>query len=276
MVARQSLLEVGVRLRHSDIESISPGNFGGTYTFGGGFGPGLDENDQILAGPNVEISSLERYRRTLVFSRAGIEPGRDSRARRRRDPVFNRRRQSYRGVKQTDVALYLQDEWKIRPNFTLSPGFRYENQTNIHSNFNFAPRIAFAWSPVFGGAKKTVATETRRATGPTTAAAGTTPAATVAAAPPAPAAAPAGPPKTVIRGGIGIFYNRISEDYTLQASRFNGTNQQQFLTTDPAVLDLFPLVPSITTLDEFSQPQVRRAVSDDINSFRSLRRDVHR
>ena len=60
-------------------------------------------------------------------------------------------------MKQTDVALYLQDEWKIRPNFTLSPGFRYESQTNIHNNFNFAPRIAFAWSPVFGGAKKTVA-----------------------------------------------------------------------------------------------------------------------
>src|SRR5687768_5243700 len=50
-------LKAGVRLRHSDIESISPGNFGGTYTFGGGFGPGLDENNQILPGPNVEINS---------------------------------------------------------------------------------------------------------------------------------------------------------------------------------------------------------------------------
>ena len=41
----------------------------------------------------------------------------------------------------------------MRPNFTLSPGFRYENQNNIDSNFNFAPRIAFAWSPVFGHKK---------------------------------------------------------------------------------------------------------------------------
>ena len=41
----------------------------------------------------------------------------------------------------------------MRPNFTLSPGLRYENQNNIDSNFNFAPRIAFAWSPVFGRRK---------------------------------------------------------------------------------------------------------------------------
>ena len=52
-------------------------------------------------------------------------------------------------MKQTDVSFYFQDEWKIRPNFTLSPGLRYENQTTIDSNFNFAPRIAFAWSPIF-------------------------------------------------------------------------------------------------------------------------------
>jgi hypothetical protein len=75
----------------------------------------------------------------------------------------------------------------------------------------------------------------------------------------------------VIRGGFGIFYNRIGEDVTLNATRFNGENQQQFLVTDPAVLDLFPIVPPIDILDAFSQPQVRRVVSEDLASFRSLR-----
>jgi hypothetical protein len=32
----------------------------------------------------------------------------------------------------------------------------------------------------------------------------------------------------VIRGGLGIFYNRFSEGQTLQANRFNGSNQLQF------------------------------------------------
>ncbi len=143
-------------------------------------------------------------------------------------------------VKQFDVSFYVQDEWKIRPNFTLSPGLRYENQNNINNDFDFAPRIAFAWSPVWGS-KKAAAAPAK----PATPAAGAAPA-TAATAPATPAAAPApaGPPKTVFRGAVGIFYNRINEDTTLQSIRFDGIHQQQFLVTDPDVLDLFPVVPA--------------------------------
>ncbi|HEU4871187.1 MAG TPA: TonB-dependent receptor [Pyrinomonadaceae bacterium] len=266
-------LKAGVRLRYVDLESISSDNFGGAYTFSGGVGLLLDANDQIILGADnkpqiVNLSSLERYRRTLAFSRAGLSApairllggGASQFSIAGGNPLAT--------VKQTDVSIYLQDEWKVRPNFTLSPGLRYENQTNIDSNFNFAPRIAFAWSPVLGGGKKAApAKPAGTAAGPTTAA----PAAT-AATPAAPApAAPAGPPKMVIRGGVGIFYSRISEDVTLNALRFNGENQQQFLVTDPAVLDLFPIVPPIDILDTFSQPQVRRVKADDLATFRSMR-----
>jgi hypothetical protein len=262
-------LKVGGRLRHAHVDSISPANFGGTYTFAGGTGPKLDENDQIIPGPEIEISSLERYRRTLAFTQAGLSPATI------RLLGGGATQFSIAGgipetdVKQFDVSFYVQDEWKIRPNFTLSPGLRYENQNNINNDFDFAPRIAFAWSPVFGS-KKAVAAPAK----PATPAAGAAPAATTAAATPAaaPAApAPAGPPKTVFRGAAGIFYNRISEEITLQATRFDGIHQQQFLVTDPNVLDLFPLVPPIGLLDTFAQPQIRRVKSLNLRGSRSLR-----
>ena len=257
-------VKVGGRLRHVKIDSISPANFGGSYTFAGGFGPQLDEHDQIVPGPLIELSSLERYRRTLAFSRAGLSPAAI------RLLGGGATQFSIAGgnpeaiVKQTDLSFYFQDEWKVRPNFTISPGLRYENQNNIDSNYNFAPRIAFAWSPVFGSKQPAPAAAKTTSAAPATASASPAPAA------PAPAAPP-GPPKTVFRGGLGIFYNRVSEDLTLQANRFDGVNQQQFLVTNPLVLDLFPLVPPVDVLDDFSQPQVRRVLSDDLASSRSLR-----
>src|SRR5690606_37196489 len=41
----------------------------------------------------------------------------------------------------------------------------------------------------------------------------------------APGAGSGKTPKTVFRGGVGIFYDRFSENLTLQAQRFNGSNQ---------------------------------------------------
>ncbi|HSK65248.1 MAG TPA: TonB-dependent receptor [Pyrinomonadaceae bacterium] len=262
-------LKVGGRLRHAHVDSISPANFGGTYTFAGGSGPRLDANDQVIPGPPVEINSLERYRRTLTFTRAGLSPAAI------RLLGGGATQFSLAGgipeadVKQFDVSFYIQDEWKVRPNFTLSPGLRYETQNNINNDFDFAPRIAFAWSPVFGS-KKAAAAPAK----PATPAAGTAPAtaATAATAPAAPAKpAPAGPPKVVIRGAAGIFYNRINEEITLQALRFDGLHQQQFLVTDPDVLDLFPVVPPIELLDSFAQPQSRRVKSLNLRGSRSLR-----
>ena len=278
-------LKVGARLRHSHIDSVSPGNFGGTYTFAGGLGPKLDANDQPVLGPNnqpllVEVSSLERYRRTLAFARAGMSPAAI------RLLGGGATQFSIAGgipeaeVKQTDVSFYLQDEWKVRPNFTLSPGLRYENQNNIDNNFDFAPRLAFAWSPNFGGKKAAPApvkpaapADSSAATPakPVTPAKPATPTATTAATTPAAAAPPPGPPKTVFRGAAGLFYNRVSEDLTLQSIRFDGVHQQQYVVTDPQVLNLFPAIPSIDQLSAFSQPQLRRDIADDFHTWRSLR-----
>lgn len=259
-------LKVGARIRHYVNDNISPSNFGGTYTFAGGLGPKLDENDQIVLGTNgqpvlTQVSSLERYRRTLAFQRAGLTPAAIRLLGGGATQFSIAGGNPEADITQTDVSFYVQNDWKVRPNFTLSPGLRYENQNNVDSDFDFAPRIAFAWSPVFGS-KKAAASDAAKPTAP--AVSGTTP-----SPPPAPAAA--GPPKTVFRGAAGYFYFRVSEDITLQTTRFDGVHQQQFLVTDPAVLNLFPVVPPIDLLDSFSQPQIRRVKASDLRAGRSLR-----
>ena len=263
--AGHHFLKIGGRLRYVRIGSVSPANFGGTFTFAGGSGPKIDSNDQLVPGPNgqpqeIEISSLERYRRTLQFSRNGLS------AAQIRSLGGGATQFSISGgnpeadVKQLDVSLYLQDEWKVGPHFTLSPGLRYENQNNINSGSNFAPRLGFAWSPSFSHGKKQSPVPDAKKPAPDKTAP-ITPATTQARS----------QPQIVFRGGVGIFYNRISEDLRLQTLRFDGTNQRQFVVSDPAVLDLFPVVPPLALLDAFAQPQTRRIMAPDVDPSASLR-----
>jgi hypothetical protein len=93
----------------------------------------------------------------------------------------------------TDVGLYLEDDWKARPNFTLSYGLRYETQNDINDHHDFAPRIGLAW----GVGRK-----------------GST-------------------PNTVLRAGYGIFYDRFPQSLVLQADRLNGATQQLFVIESP-------------------------------------------
>ena len=202
-------MKFGVRYRSVDISNFSPSNFGGTYTFfGGAFAPNVNADGDAVAGAAI-VSSIERYRRTLLF----IEQGRNPLDIRLLGGGANQFRLATGNpeakIKQWDFGGFFQDDWKMRPNFTLSLGLRYENQANIDSNFNFGPRLGFAWSP--GGQQS----------------------------------------KTVIRGGYGVFYERVSENLTMQATRFNGINQQEFTVQNP---DFFPLIPSAQQLLQFAVP----------------------
>jgi len=71
----------GVRLRGEAAESASPQNFGGAFTFGGGDAPVLDANNQPVLDSSGKallspITSIERYRRTLLFQSLGFTPSR--------------------------------------------------------------------------------------------------------------------------------------------------------------------------------------------------------
>lgn len=225
-------LRFGGRFRSARVTDISPSNFNGTFLFAGGVAPELDHSNRAVFGANnepvmVPINSIERYRRTVMFQEQGLSPA-EIRALGGGATQFSiAGGNPSASVSQRDVGVFAQEDWRMRPNFTLSLGLRYEVQNNINSNLNFAPRVAFAWSPAQSGNRA---------------------------------------PKVVLRGGFGVFFDRIPATLTLQADRYNGINQQQFITSDPSALDLFPNAPSVELLEAFAAPQTIRRLAGDMKA----------
>ena len=49
--------------------------------------------------------------------------------------------------RNTYFGVFAQDEWRIKPNFTINYGLRYENESIVHDVNNFGPRAALAYDP---------------------------------------------------------------------------------------------------------------------------------
>jgi len=219
----------GVRLRGATETSVAPQNFNGTFTFSGGLAPQLDANNQpVLDGSGqavlVNISSIESYRRTLLFQQMGLPAsqirqlggGASQFSINTGNPVIS--------GSQFDLGAFAGDDWRVRPNLTLSFGLRYETQTNIHDWRDFSPRVAFAWAPA--------GTQNDH-------------------------------PKTVLRGGFGIFYDRFALGNILTAERYNGVVQQQFVIANP---DFFPTVPAAAALPGTVPPSTIQRISPSLRA----------
>jgi hypothetical protein len=142
----------GVRLRGQTDGSTSPQNFNGTFTFGGGqLEPVLDASNQPT-GALAPITSIERYRRTLLFAGLGYSQTQIQALGGGPTQFSLSAGMPSLSVGQADAGLFFGDEWKVRPNVTVSMGLRYEVQANIHDHGDWAPRLAVAWAPQ----KKTV------------------------------------------------------------------------------------------------------------------------
>ncbi|HVV46743.1 MAG TPA: carboxypeptidase regulatory-like domain-containing protein, partial [Bryobacteraceae bacterium] len=214
----------GVRWIRASTADNSPSNFGGTFTFQGvGDAPELDSNNQPIPNTSISISSLEQYRRTLLFQSLGypIETIRSLGGGASLFSIAGGR--AYQYVSQDQFEAFVQDDWRIRPNVTLSIGLRHEQQSDVHHYpVPLAPRLSLAWSPGSTANK---------------------------------------PGKTVIRLGAGVFYDRFGTYIPLNAARFNGFNQQQYLVTDP---NFFGDIPSLSTLAAQQQPPVTWRLSKDM------------
>lgn len=53
--------------------------------------------------------------------------------------------------RQYQFGWYVQDDWRVRKNLTLSYGVRHEVQNHVHRAINIAPRLGFVWSPKKNG-----------------------------------------------------------------------------------------------------------------------------
>ena len=197
----------GVRTRAVTINNFSPQNFTGSYFFNAVYAPLLDANNQPVA-PGVTcvqsvpdpadctlLSSIQVYARTLQLQQAGFSPFAIQQLGAGPSQFTITQGIALANVNQVDVGAFVGDDWRVKPNFTLSLGLRFETQTNIHDWHDWAPRIGFAWAP--GQSKNNPR------------------------------------PKTVFRGGFGIFYDRVGEQNTLTAERF-GSLQQQYVITQSA------------------------------------------
>jgi Carboxypeptidase regulatory-like domain len=130
-----------------------------------------------------------------------------------------------------DAGLYVQDDWRVRPNLTLSGGLRFETQTDIADHADWAPRVSMAWGLAHGS----------------------------------------NTPKTVIRAGWGIFYDRFEDQYLIQAEHLNGIAQTSYVLYSPTFFDPNAPVTNLTSTDQL--PTIYR-VSPTLDAPRTMQTAV--
>jgi hypothetical protein len=189
LVRGQHSLKMGGRLRVIKESNRSMENYNGTFTF----------------------TSLESYQTTQTGLRDGLSAsqiralggGPSQFALVFGNPVAE--------LTQVDTGLFLQDDWRVRNNITLSGGLRFEKQNNIEDWRSWAPRVGIAWAPRSGDGKH---------------------------------------PLAVIRAGFGIFYDRIRESLVLDTRRLNGVSQKAFLISNPDFYPYVPAATELSGFEQ--------------------------
>jgi hypothetical protein len=236
-------IRFGFRARRRSEQNNNPTGFNGTFSFLGGTEPVIDAANNIVYDQNgnaqtTVLTSLQQYQRNLELAKAGLSQSQIQALGGGPSRFTIQAGQPYISMVRYDAGPFVQDDWRVRQNFTLSVGLRYEVQTLLHDYSDWAPRIGFAWAP--GGAKN-------------------------------------GRQKTVIRGGVGIFYDRMGFTPFETAALNNGHTQVQYTVYNP---DFYPNIPDLSTLSPGQNaayrldPKLRAAYS--VQSAIGIERQVGR
>ena len=170
------------------------------------------------------FTSLEAYQVTQIGLSDGSTPAKIRELGGGASQFSILRGDPFASVRQFDGALFLQDDWRLRPQLTLSAGLRYEVQNNIGNPGSWAGRVGFAWAPP-----------------------GRT----------------GGQPFAVIRGGFGVFFDRVPESLTLEAKRLDGVRQKQYLIGEP---DFYPNIPSDESLAGYVEQEAVRVIDSTMRA----------
>ena len=204
------LIKFGTRLRGITSSESTNANFNGTFVFSSPNGNRLAALQAYLNASQGLCQSGANYNRLNCPSQFSISTG---------TPQVS--------VGWFDAGLYAEDEWRVKPNLSLTYGLRVESQNDIHDHADFAPRIGIAWG--LGGNGKSA-------------------------------------PKTVLRGGFGIFYDRFGYNLVEEANLLNGLTQQSAVVSAP---DFFSAngsgIPSFSQLATLGSP-TKYQISPDLRA----------
>ncbi len=228
-------LEYGFSFDWERNDLISRSNFNGTYNFSGRIAPLLDENNNVLTDSNGniitgQITSIESYRRNLLFRKLGYTGSQIRALGGGADQFTISGGNPKLSASQIEYDFYIDNSYKINESLSVAVGLRYENQTNINSNFNISPRFSVIWSPKSVKKKKPLFELPR------------------------------------ISAGVGTFYSRFGMSNLISIRQANSDDRTSYFISNSAILDVFPNVPSLDLLEKIAQTKSRQFIDPKIQT----------